>query len=234
MKKQEIANRFDIFINSLNISQKELADKIKVPAPYISKMKKGELSFEIYSEELAKLGLNLNWLYTGKGGMYFDLATNKESFHQKFVVTDVTNLDLQPNLYRCKILIDYLNIDKYSQKKNNIKLYHIQKKTTNLDLENIVVFGINSNDLEYLKISKYAIFSKYLGGGDINNPISYEDRYSIPEIGLVSNLTLDSKNDNSIFDFIPLNNQEKVSKVYRFEIQDFYFIIGNINIDYEI
>lgn len=64
--------RLSNFIDNLLYSQKDLAEMMGVPQQYITKMKKGDLSIEPYINILYNLGLNLNWLYTGKGKMILE------------------------------------------------------------------------------------------------------------------------------------------------------------------
>ena len=69
-KKKDIKLiRLERFIKHLSKSNTELSEILKI-APYnVSRVKNGQLSFVPYLKDFTKLGLNLNWLYTGDGDM---------------------------------------------------------------------------------------------------------------------------------------------------------------------
>lgn len=70
----EMAGRLSVFRKTLNIKQKEVAEGSESSQSHISAMEKGEKQIQprVIFFLTEKYGLNVNWLYTGRGEMQIE------------------------------------------------------------------------------------------------------------------------------------------------------------------
>ena len=105
--RQEIGKRFRLIRERLGITQAEVGEKLGIQSQHVSKYERGETvpTWENLIKLTEIYDVNINWLLTGKGGMFLSMANYSILGEQNLQAVR----DLEPDSQIEEIIVELQN-----------------------------------------------------------------------------------------------------------------------------
>ncbi len=223
MDISEINKRFLIFVDNLGYSYVDLSKKLGIAQPVLSKIKNNIQSPLPFIDKFAILGLNLNWLITGKGSMYLKDNISSEKILEIKFITEMESIYFHEYIKNDKLLKSIIANNGISEI-NSFKLYHIIDNDR-LEGLNDIILTVNFNNPEYVNNFKFAVLTD----------IIYT---TINESGVEQNVHKMGRVLKFDKIYVSIYNEEMETDIEMIvenqSITNFDFIVGTLNKDYKI